>query len=161
MRIRPVQIGDYERGRGLLEQIQTIHAQNRPDIFKDAARIMPEEVFQTFLNTPEDLSSAAEEDGILCGICLVSVREHAPQDFVMTQRRYASVEVLCVEPEYRRRGVAEALLGYAKQRAAGLALDSIELEVAAFNAPAKALYEKLCFTPQSYTLEWKITKEEN
>lgn len=55
-----------------------------------------------------------------------------------------TLEKLAVAPAFRRRGVAEAILGaYLRSGAARLAF--LTLEVRAGNAPAIALYEKLGF----------------
>lgn len=49
---------------------------------------------------------------------------------------------IAVRPDYRRRGVADALLNALEQRARALMLSFLTLEVRAHNAPAIALYEK-------------------
>ena len=49
---------------------------------------------------------------------------------------------IAVRPDYRRRGVADALLSALEQRARALMLSFLTLEVRAHNAPAIALYEK-------------------
>lgn len=49
---------------------------------------------------------------------------------------------IAVRPDYRRRGVADALLSALEQRARALMLSFLTLEVRAHNAPAIALYGK-------------------
>ena len=80
---------------------------------------------------------------------------------------YAGVQVIldegyitniAVRPECRRQGIAQQLLTYVKNRAAELELDAVELKVAAFNAPAQALYAKLGFLPLNHQLQCKIEK---
>jgi len=159
MKVRPLQPGDYEKAQELLKQIQITHSQGRPDIFKGPEMVMPEFIFNGAQNAPEKLSAVAEaDDGTLAGICMVSVQENKADNFVMVARKFAMVDTMCVLPAYRRQGVAEQLLTYVKNRAAELEFDAVELKVAAFNAPAQALYAKLGFTPQSYQLECKIKK---
>lgn len=159
MKIRCLQPGDYGKAQKLLEQIQITHANGRPDIFRGADAVMPETLFLMAQEAPEKLSAAAEaDDGTLAGLCLVSLQENKPGNFVMVPRRFAMVDTMCVDPDYRRQGIAEQLLTYVKNRAVELKLDSVELKVADFNGPAKSLYEKLGFTPQSHQLEWKINK---
>ena len=53
-----------------------------------------------------------------------------------------SVTNVAVAPEWRRRGVADALLLELERRARTLALAFLTLEVRSGNAPAIALYEK-------------------
>ncbi len=159
MKIRCLQPGDYEKAKELLAQIQITHSTGRPDIFRGPDMVMPEAIFLGAQNAPEKLSAVAElEDGTLAGICLVSLQENLPGNFVMVPRRFAMVDTMGVAPTCRRQGIAEQLLTYVKERAAELGLDSVELKVAVFNTPAQGLYAKLGFTPQSHQLEWKIRK---
>lgn len=53
---------------------------------------------------------------------------------------------VCVAPEFRRRGAAEALLAEMRRRAEAMGLSFLTLEVRVSNAPARALYEKLGFS---------------
>lgn len=157
MKIRPLEPGDYEKSQELLRQIQITHAQGRPDVFRGPETVMPEGVFESAQNAPEKLSVVAEsEDGTIVGLCMVSLQENLPGNFVMVPRKYAMVDTMCVSPDYRRRGIAKRLLTYVKERAAELGLDSVELKVAAFNEPAQALYAKLGFLPLNYQLQFKI-----
>lgn len=52
------------------------------------------------------------------------------------------VDNVAVDPAYRRRGVADALLADAAARAADMGLAELTLEVRAGNEPAIRLYEK-------------------
>lgn len=157
MKIRPLEPGDYEKSQELLRQIQITHAQGRPDVFRGPETVMPEAVFESAQNAPEKLSVVAEsEDGTIVGLCMVSLQENLPGNFVMVPRKYAMVDTMCVSPDYRRRGIAKRLLTYVKERAAELGLDSVELKVAAFNEPAQALYAKLGFLPLNHQLQFKI-----
>ena len=101
---------------------------------------------------------AEAEDGTLLGLCMVSLQENLPGNFVMVSRKYAMVDTMCVLPDCRRHGIAQQLLTYVKERATELELDAVELKVAAFNAPAQALYAKLGFEPLNYQLQCKINK---
>lgn len=159
MKIRPLQPGDYEKSQELLRQIQITHAQGRPDVFRGPEMVMPEAIFESAQNAPEKLSVVAEsEDGTIVGICMVSLQENLPGNFVMVPRKYAMVDTMCVSPDYRRQGIAKRLLTYVKERAAELGLDSVELKVAAFNEPAQALYAELGFLPLNHQLQFKINE---
>ncbi len=79
----------------------------------------------------DKITVAEDDDGTLAGYIVFSA--------VLDE---GSVDNIAAAPAYRRRGVADALLGdaLAKSRALGLAV--VLLEVRASNAPAVALYEK-------------------
>lgn len=53
-----------------------------------------------------------------------------------------SIDDVAVAPEFRRRGIAEALLSDAEKRARAMGLATLTLEVRAGNEPAIRLYEK-------------------
>jgi ribosomal protein S18 acetylase RimI-like enzyme len=55
------------------------------------------------------------------------------------------VDALAVEPEYRRHGVARALLADADRRAEAAGLDGVALDTGLENAPARSLYEAAGF----------------
>ena len=51
------------------------------------------------------------------------------------------VDALATDPDYRRRGIASALLEAAAEQARSMGLSSVALDTAERNAPAQALYE--------------------
>ena len=51
------------------------------------------------------------------------------------------VDALAVDPGFRRRGVARALLARAEREAAAAGLDGVSLDTGLHNEPARALYE--------------------
>ena len=87
----------------------------------------PEELF----SRAGERITVAEEDGTILGyIVFSSVLDEG------------SVDNIAVAPAHRRRGVADALLLDAAERARQNGLRVIFLEVRASNRPAAALYEK-------------------
>jgi ribosomal protein S18 acetylase RimI-like enzyme len=59
--------------------------------------------------------------------------------------RMLYVDALAVEPSFRRRGVARALLADSEQAAAAQGLDGLALDTGLQNAAARALYEAIGF----------------
>ena len=68
--------------------------------------------------------------------------------YVGSQSCFEDADVLnvCVAPEARRRGVAEALMLELERRLIPKGVEKITLEVRASNAPAIALYSKIGYT---------------
>lgn len=94
-----------------------------------------EALFRDALDNPAVVILLAEgEDGAVLGYAVLSV--------VLDE---GNLDNIAVAPEYRRRGVADALLGaltgFGREH-----LSVLMLEVRASNAPAIALYEKHGFT---------------
>ena len=57
----------------------------------------------------------------------------------------ADVMNVAVHPDYRRKGIAESLIGFLVEELKNRGCHALMLEVRASNAPAIALYEKLGF----------------
>ena len=75
--------------------------------------------------------AAETENGVICGMLAVS--------WVLDE---GSVDDVAAGPEFRRNGIARALLCEADALARRLGLSFLTLEVRAGNAPAVALYDK-------------------
>ena len=94
-----------------------------------------ENLFRAALENPGAAVLLAEEDGAVLGYAVLSA--------VLDE---GNLDNIAVAPEYRRRGVADALLGALTGFGRGR-LSVLMLEVRASNAPAIALYEKHGFRP--------------
>lgn len=57
----------------------------------------------------------------------------------------ADILTVCIDPAYRRKGYAEALLEYCLEQMHDSGVEKVFLEVRESNAPARMLYEKLGF----------------
>ena len=90
------------------------------------------------LREESDKVSLALWDGELAG--LVAIRLH-PED------QMGEVHVIGVDPDYQRRGVAQALLDHAQDqmRAAGMSIVMVETGGDSGHAPARATYEAAGF----------------
>ena len=80
--------------------------------------------------------TAETEDGLVAG--------YVGMMYVLDEGYISNV---AVAPEYRRQGVADALLDALTDRARALRLSFLTLEVRESNAPAVALYQKHGFAP--------------
>ena len=76
----------------------------------------------------------AEENGIVAGY--IGSQTCGEESDVMN---------VAVHPDFRRRGIAEALVNALVDELKAMGSHCLTLEVRASNAPAIALYEKLCF----------------
>ena len=94
-----------------------------------------ENLFRAALENPGAAVLLAEEDGAVLGYAVLSA--------VLDE---GNLDNIAVAPEYRRRGLADALLG-ALTGFGRECLALLTLEVRASNAPAIALYEKHGFRP--------------
>ena len=86
------------------------------------------------LNNPLSLWLVAEEDGCVLG-------------YIGSQTEMGEADMMnvAVHPEYRRRGIAQALVNGLIDALRCNDVTSLTLEVRATNEPAKRMYEKLGF----------------
>ncbi len=94
--------------------------------------------------TREQLSRQRSGDGklLLCAELDGEVAGYMGLDYVLDEGYVTNV---CTAPEFRRRGVASALIDAVVGRARELGLSFITLEARVSNAPARALYAKKGF----------------
>ena len=93
------------------------------------------DMIRSELNNPSCLYLAAVDGGTLVGY--IGVQTVLDEGYINN---------VAVHPEYRRRGIAAALISLLAEQAQAIGLAFMTLEVRESNAPAIALYEKLGFT---------------
>jgi ribosomal protein S18 acetylase RimI-like enzyme len=135
---------------------------------RDIARVAPLfDAYRQFYEQPSDLARAtafirarlaADESIVL--LAVDRSRDDAGVGFVQLYRLFSSVSAtrilvlndLYVSPDYRRLGVARALMNAARAFAADAGVETISLETADDNVKAQALYESLgyAWTPSTF-----------
>lgn len=93
------------------------------------------DMIRSELNNPSCLYLAAVDGDTLAGY--IGVQTVLDEGYINN---------VAVRPEYRRRGIAAALISLLIDEARAIGLAFMTLEVRESNAPAIALYEKLGFT---------------
>ena len=93
------------------------------------------DMIRSELNNPSCLYLAAVDGDTLVGY--IGVQTVLDEGYINN---------VAVRPEYRRRGIAAALISLLAEQAQAIGLAFMTLEVRESNAPAIALYEKLGFT---------------
>lgn len=98
-------------------------------------------------STPWSEQALADELNVPAAVFLTALIEDKVAGYMGLQMA-GGVGYVCnvaVSPEFRRRGVASALIGAQIDSARSHALDEISLEVRSSNAAARALYESFGF----------------
>ena len=96
----------------------------------------------------DEASIHAELDNPLALWLAAEDAEQNVLGYVGSQSCFEDADILnvCVAPEARRRGIAEALMLELERRLRPKGVEKITLEVRASNVPALRLYEKLGYT---------------
>ncbi len=113
---------------------------------------------QGFWSREPDLFLVAEVQGRVVGFIFGLESKHLPDEVLRRREatKAGSIETLAVAEEYRRKGIATALLEklFAAFRRRGI--DYVSLAVPAEEGRARRLYEKMGFEPRAYFLSRKI-----
>ena len=144
VQVRPARRDELEAVNVIRKQVNDIHVNGRPDIFrKGFCEEMKEHIFEAF-----DAENAgvlvALLDGTVCGFAAVQylVKPLSPYNL---ERNIYRVEEFGVDERFRRRGVGAALVGFLKTDAKKKGYGKIELDMWAFNDSAYAFYRAMGF----------------
>jgi len=147
--IRSARAGDYAAVSRILAQVQRLHVELRPDIYKPNDRLLPAEVFAVLAE--KGTFFVAEAEGKVVGIMEIMFR-HVENPAQCT-RDVLYIDTMAVDEPYRGRGVGHKFFEHAKRIRDERGLDGIELQVNSRNAAALGMYEKYGFTVKTYYME--------
>ncbi len=147
--IREIVKEDYDKVLELAHEVHQIHLANRPDIYNDACSL-PYNRFLDMLQSGYNF--AYEENGNIMGIILGEVIESANIP-LFKKRRVLYIDDIAVSKDYRNNKIGTKLYLKAKDKAIKDNLDSIELNVWAFNKDAIAFYQKLGLKEKNIKME--------
>ena len=150
--VRYAKNSDYEMVEVLMKQVQKMHVEWRPDIYKMGETVLPKDVFEKAAN--EENFIVAEVDEIVVGLLFFYVY-HRENDSSVT-RDVLFVDSMAVHEDYRGQGIGHALFDYVRVVAKEKHIAAIELSVNAKNADAMAMYRKYGFGEKSITMEMVV-----
>lgn len=156
--IRKVEDKDYEDLVKLVYQVHELHYEHRPDIYVDG-NPLPKEYFDNMLNDENALNIVFEENGKIMGL-LMAEKKHNNAIPIAKERITYFIDDIVVDNNFRRKGIGKALYEYLFDIAKSDNVDSIELNVWAFNKSALKFYESLGMTVKNMKLE-KILTDDN
>ena len=139
----------------LRKQVNDIHADGRPDVFKSGFGIELRELAKGFLNGENTDILVAEREGIICGMACVDYVSR-PESPYGKARSFYHVQEIAVDVNFRRQGVARELLEFMIQEAKRRKLDKIELDVWEFNDSAIEFYQAVGFKQTRRWMEYEV-----
>ena len=147
--IRYAEAHDYAQVEIIMQQVQDMHVNWRPDIYKRGDVVLPPEIFDRAVQNKEFI--VAETADKIIGLLFFMIR-HIENNNQVT-RNVLFIDSMAVAAGYRGQGVGHRLFEFSKQIQQQRNLDGIELQVNAKNLAAKAMYEKYGFTEKSINME--------
>ena len=147
--IRCAVLADHAAVAAIMAQVQRLHVQWRPDVYRPNDDLFPVERLEELI--AREAIYVAECDGQVAGVMEIVYRHiespaHVTRDVVF-------VDTMAVDEAFRRQGIGKAFFRFLKELKAEKQLDGIELQVNAKNAAALAMYEKCGFTFKSINME--------
>ena len=158
IRIRPASEADLPAVNRLRAQVNEVHVQGRPDIFKPGfGQDIQDHLAQRFADEEGGVLVAEAGDQIV-GFAMVDYIDRPASDYNLPRRFYHVAE-FGVDPTWQRRGVASALMQSMQADARARGFQKIELDVWAFNEGALAFYEAMGFQTYRRFMELPLSDE--
>ena len=153
--IRRASNKDIDRLNALLYQVQQLHADGRPDIFKNGAKKYTTEELKAIIADDMTPIYVDEEDGTVVGyaFCIYQITRESEQ---LHPRKVLYIDDLCVDAPYRRKHIGEKLYQYVLDVAKKNGCDSVTLNVWRVNPSAEKFYQKMGMEPLKTTMEKRL-----
>ena len=146
---------DLPRVNELRKQVNDLHVEGRPDIFKPGFNQVMQDFLYTMFESDKMDVIVAEREEVICGFACVQYVDK-PESPYSYARRFYDVDEFCVDARFRRQGVATELIDFIKQQAKAKGFDRVELNMWEFNEGALAFYESVGFATYRRNLEMEV-----
>ena len=147
--IRAMGAQDYARVSEIMDQVQRLHVEWRPDVYRPNYPLITAAYFEECLNRGGWY--VAEADGKVAGV-MELMRRHV-EDNVRVTRDVLYIATMAVDAPFRGRGIGHAFFKKAKQIRDEQGLSAVELQVNAKNTQAMEMYKACGFTVKSVNME--------
>ena len=148
--IRFAEEKDYNQVEKIMKQVQKMHTEWRPDIYKNVEILLPLDMYMDYVNNRE-LIIATLDSGDVVGILIYFTRNISGGP--MVDRKVMFIDSMGVDEHYRGQGIGRELFAFVQNICEEQDYDGLELQVNAKNISAKKMYEKYGFTENSVNME--------
>ena len=146
--VRPAHPADADAISALTAAVQELHAGARPDVFRPAGPdTFPPALVRELMAEPDRLFLVAVAGGVVVGHAYAEVQRQPATTFKHAAERLY-VHQMAVAAGHRGLGIGTRLLAAVREAARARGLRTISLDVYAFNAGARRLYEREGFAPE-------------
>ncbi len=153
--VRLAEEKDLDRINELRKQVNDIHVEGRPDVFKAGFGAELREFAKVILNGENSDIIVAEHNGVICGmVCVDYVSK--PETPFGKARNFYHVQEIAVDVNHRRQGVAKELLKFMAADAKKRGLSRMELDVWEFNESAIEFYQAVGFKQMRRWMEYEV-----
>lgn len=151
--IRKAAQSDIDDILSLLVQVDMVHHNGRPDLFKGPATKYTSGELEALLNDESRPVFVYDDgSGSIKGYVFCVIQQHI-DDNILTDIKTLYIDDLCIDEKHRGEHIGSALYRYALEYAKSIGCYNLTLNVWACNESAKAFYEKCGLKPQKYGME--------
>lgn len=147
--IRNAKPDEYKTVEAIMKQVQQLHIDWRPDIYKYNETVLPLEIYEQAVK--DQTFFVAEYDGQVAGILFIMYR-HIENPIQVT-RNIIFIDSMAVDEKYRGKGIGHAFFDFLKELKTQGGYDGIELQVNAKNEAAYKMYTDCGFSNKSINME--------
>ena len=155
MSIRRAEEKDIEGIRKLLYQVNQVHADGRPDLFKSGGIKYTEDELKEIISDRTIPVFVYDEDEIILGYAFIWY-EHTKESTSTYAVKSMYIDDLCVDETARGKSVGKQLFEFLKEEAKREACDRLTLHVWECNPNAYGFYEHLGMKPLYTNMEYQI-----
>lgn len=155
MNIRKAKVEDIKEISDILMQVSKLHSDNRPDIFKDKKISEIIKWSEDILKDNQKIVIVAESESKICGVAVCKIKT-INEHINVKDTKIFSVDELCVDKEYRKKGIGSNLIAEAKRLAEENNCNRLELNCWKFNQDAMKFYKDIGFEEQRIFFEMKV-----
>ena len=137
MIVRFAKESELDRVNELRRQVNDIHVEGKPDVFKPGFGQELRDFVKVIWNDPEQEIVVAEDDGAICGFAVLH-HINKPENPFMKERDFIDIDEFCVDKDHRRKGAASEMVSFIKKFAREKGFKRIELNMWEFNQNALA-----------------------
>ncbi|WP_294408485.1 GNAT family N-acetyltransferase [uncultured Ruminococcus sp.] len=153
MKVRMAQEKDIPQINSLLYQVERVHQQGRPDLFKEGAKKYNDEQLKEMLkDSTRPILAAANDDDVMQGYAFCIFQEHK-NDNVLTDIKTLYIDDLCVDENCRGQHVGTLLYEAVKKFAKESGCYNVTLNVWECNSSAMKFYQKVGLVPYKTGME--------
>ena len=139
----------------LRKQVNDIHVEGRPDVFKAGFGSEIRDFAKVIMDGENSDIIVAEHNGVICGMVCVDYVNKTETPYSKA-RSFYHVQEIAVDANHRRQGVAKELLDFMITDARKRKLEKIELDVWELNDSAIEFYQAVGFRQTRRWMEYEI-----
>ena len=150
-------MADIPRLIDLLHQVNMVHHQVRPDLFKPNTTKYSEQELKTLLS--DELKPIfVYDDGEVLGYAFCQITE-VKDDRLLQDRKSLYIDDLCVDEAARGKHIGSALFEFVRDYAKSIGCHAITLNVWEGNDSAIRFYQNIGMRPQKTGMEMELNRK--